>query len=90
VRDKATGETREEAVAGVFVYVGLEPNTEFLRDVIELDSSGHIVTDILMRTSRDGVFAAGDIRQHSVSLVASAIGDGATAAVAAYRYIYGL
>jgi thioredoxin reductase (NADPH) len=90
VRDKSSGETREEPVAGVFVYVGLEPNTEFVRDYVEVDSGGHIVTDIMMRTSVPGVFAAGDIRQHSVSLVASAIGDGATAAVAAYRYIYGI
>jgi thioredoxin reductase (NADPH) len=90
VRDKDSGQTREEPVAGVFVYIGLEPNTQFVRDQVELDSGGHIVVDIMMRTSIPGVFAAGDIRQHSVSLVASAIGDGATAAVGAYRYIYGL
>ncbi|HLF77402.1 MAG TPA: FAD-dependent oxidoreductase [Dehalococcoidia bacterium] len=90
VRDKTTGESREEAVAGVFVYVGLEPNTSFLQGVVDLDAGGHIVTDVMMRTSLPGVFAAGDIRQSSVSLVSSVMGDGATAAVAAYRYIYGL
>jgi thioredoxin reductase (NADPH) len=90
VRDRVSGEAREETVAGVFVYVGLEPNTSFLQGVVDLDSGGHIVTDIMMRTSLPGVFAAGDIRQASVSLLPSVMGDGATAAVAAYRYIYGL
>ena len=87
LRDVATGEMRVEAVEGVFVYAGLEPNTSFLSRHIELDPKGHIVTDINMATSCSGVFAAGDIRQGSVSLVASAIGDGATAAVNAYRYV---
>jgi thioredoxin reductase (NADPH) len=90
VRDLATGETREEAVAGVFVYIGLEPNTAFLQGVVDLDSGGHVITDVMMRTSVAGVYAAGDIRQHSVSLLPSVMGDGATAAVAAYRYIYGI
>jgi thioredoxin reductase (NADPH) len=89
LRDVKTGETREEETAGVFIYAGLEPNTAFLRGVVELDPNGHIVTDILMRTSAPGVFAAGDIRQHSVNLLAAVAGDGATAAVAAYRYIQG-
>jgi thioredoxin reductase (NADPH) len=77
----------ESAVLGVFVYVGLEPNTAFLRDVLELDPAGHIVTDLMMQTSVPGVFAAGDLRQHSVRQLVSAAGDGATAAVAAYRYV---
>lgn len=90
LRDAATGAEREEAVAGVFIYVGLEPNSAFVRDVVEVDAAGHIVTDIMMRTSAPGVFAAGDIRQGSVKLLAAAAGDGATAAVAAYRYVRGL
>jgi len=79
----------EQALRGVFVYVGLEPNTSFLRGVVDLDPAGHVVTDILMRTSMPGVFAAGDIRQHSVAQLVTAAGDGATAAIAAYRYIRG-
>jgi len=90
VRDLITGETRIEEVAGVFIFVGLEPNTAFLRGVLELDGSGHIRTDIMMRTSVEGVFAAGDIRQSSVAQLVSAAGDGATAAIAAYRYVRGL
>ena len=74
---------------GVFVYVGLEPNTQFLQGVLETDNWGHIATDIWMRTSRPGLLAAGDIRQNSASQLASAAGDGATAAIAAQRYIEG-
>jgi thioredoxin reductase (NADPH) len=89
VRNLETGDVREEPLAGVFVYVGLEPNTAFLSGLVELDPTGHIVTDIMMRTSVPGIFAAGDIRANSVCLLPAVIGDGATAAVAAYRYIYG-
>jgi thioredoxin reductase (NADPH) len=90
VRDLTTNTTRVEELSGVFVFVGLEPNTAFVRGVLDLDEAGHVRTDILMRTSMPGVFAAGDIRQHSVAQLASAAGDGATAAVAAYRYLRGL
>ncbi len=89
VHDITSGTVRDEAVTGVFTYVGLEPNTAFLQGVVELDGGGHVVTDINMATSMPGVFAAGDVRQGSVALVASVIGDGATAAVSAYRYLRG-
>jgi thioredoxin reductase (NADPH) len=87
LRDVDTGEVREEALSGVFIFVGLEPNTAFVRGILDLDEAGHIRTDILMRTSVEGVFAAGDIRQGSVAQLVSAAGDGATAAVAAFRYL---
>ena len=87
VLDKASGSTRVDDVTGVFVYVGLEPNTAFLRGVLDLDGAGHILTDLKLATSLPGVFAAGDIRQGSVALAASVIGDGATAAVNAFRYL---
>lgn len=90
VRDAKTGGMRLEACRGVFVYVGLEPNTAFVRGVLALDPAGHIETDINMRTSLAGVFAAGDIRAHSVAQLAAAAGDGATAAIAAFRYVMGL
>ncbi len=83
----ADGSERIEPLQGVFVYVGLEPNTAFLEDVLRLDPSGHIETDIMMQTSVPGVFAAGDIRAHSVSLLAAAAGDGATAAIGAYHHV---
>jgi thioredoxin reductase (NADPH) len=87
LKDVATGESREQEIAGVFVFVGLEPNTAFARGVVDLDEAGHVRTDILMRTSVPGIFAAGDIRQSAVGQLVSAAGDGATAAIAAYRYL---
>ena len=87
VTDVTTGEPSRVDLAGVFIYVGLEPNTEYLRGVVELDNSGHVPTDIWMRTSRPGLLAAGDIRQSSASQLVSAAGDGATAAIAAQRYV---
>lgn len=87
LRDLTAGTTYERSVKGVFVYVGLEPNTAFLREVVALDPAGHIETDILMRASVPGIFAAGDIRAHSVAQLAAAAGDGATAALAAWRYL---
>jgi thioredoxin reductase (NADPH) len=87
LRDLAGGTTRDEMLAGVFVFVGLEPNSAFLRGVLALDHAGHVETDVMMRTSLDGVFAAGDIRAHSVAQLAASCGDGATAAIAAYRYL---
>jgi thioredoxin reductase (NADPH) len=87
LRDLAAGTSHERAVKGVFVYVGLEPNTAFLRGAVALDPAGHIETDIVMRTSVPGIFAAGDIRAHSVAQLAAVAGDGTTAAVAAWRYL---
>jgi thioredoxin reductase (NADPH) len=89
LRDLASGTPRVHDTSGVFIYVGLEPNTTFLRGVVALDPAGHIETDIFMHTSLEGVFAAGDIRQHSVAQLAAAVGDGATAAVSAVRYLKG-
>jgi thioredoxin reductase (NADPH) len=88
LRSNGGSTTRE--VAGVFVFVGLEPNTKFLQGVVDLDGSGHIVVDPTLRTSVPGVYAAGDIRQHSAGQLASAAGDGATAATFAARYLRGL
>ncbi len=87
LRDAKAGTTQERPVKGVFTYVGLEPNTAFLRGVVALDPAGHIETDIMMATSAPGVFAAGDIRAHSVAQLAASAGDGATAAIAAFRYL---
>jgi thioredoxin reductase (NADPH) len=86
-RDLGTGAVQTKPVAGVFVYIGLEPNTVFLRDAVALDAAGHIETDTMMRTSLRGVFAAGDIRTNSVAQLAAAAGDGATAAISAFRYL---
>jgi len=69
--------------------VGLEPNTECLREILQLSETGRVATDEWMRTERPGLYAAGDIRQNSAGQAITSAGDGATAAVAAYRYIKG-
>ena len=87
VRLRQNGEMRTQDVSGVFVFVGLEPNTTFLRGVVELDSTGHVLVDEHLQTSLPGVFAAGDIRHASSRQLVAAAGDGASAAVAAARYL---
>ncbi len=82
-----SGESSQFDLSGLFIFVGLEPNTDFLDGVVPLDAAGHVKTDIWMRTPTKGIFAVGDIRQHSAALLASSAGDGATAAVAAKHYI---
>ena len=89
VEDTASGETSRVDLSGLFVYVGLDPNTQYLSELLPLDNAGHIPTDIWMRTGLPGLLAAGDIRQHSAAQLVSAAGDGATAAMAAHRYIQG-
>jgi thioredoxin reductase (NADPH) len=86
-RDLRTNAATEVSLAGLFVYVGLKPNTELLKDIIALSQTGHVPTDGWMKTERHGLYAIGDIRQDSVAQAVAAAGDGATAAIAAYRYI---
>lgn len=87
--DTVTGETSQVDLSGLFIYVGLEPNTRFLQGLLSLDDAGHIPTDPWMATEVPGVYAAGDIRQHSAAQLVTAAGDGATAAIGAFRYIQG-
>jgi thioredoxin reductase (NADPH) len=87
LRRSSSADTRIENVDGIFIYVGLEPNTAFLGNLVALDSTGHIETDLNMRTSVDGIFAAGDVRRSSVAQLAACVGDGATAAISAFRYL---
>ena len=87
VTDLPSGETTRLEVSGVFIYVGLEPSSSFLLGLLELDAAGHVPTDIWMRTDLPGLFAAGDIRQSSAAQLVTSAGDGATAAIAAQRYV---
>jgi thioredoxin reductase (NADPH) len=87
VRNLASGEISQVDLAGLFIYVGLQPNTEFLQSVVKLGDTGHVPTDASMKTARDGLYAVGDIRQDSASQAITSAGDGATAAIAAHRYI---
>jgi thioredoxin reductase (NADPH) len=87
VRDLATGESSTLPVEGVFVHVGRIPNTELLDGVVALDEHGRVSTDAWMRTELPGLFAVGDVRADAAGQAISAAGDGATAAVAAHRYL---
>ena len=77
----------ERPVDGVFIYVGLTPNTQYLRGKLPADEQGHLHVNLKMETQFPGVFAAGDVRSQSSRQVASAVGDGATAAIFAEKYI---
>jgi len=81
------GRTSELAVSGVFVFVGIHPSTEYVPASLERDSQGFIRTDQEMAASVPGVFAAGDIRSKELRQIVTAVGDGATAAFNAGRYI---
>jgi thioredoxin reductase (NADPH) len=87
VRDLRTDSTEELPVHGVFPYIGTTAQTSFLADVIELTSDRRVWTDASMRTLAPGLFAAGDVRADSAAQAISVAGDGATAAVAADRYV---
>lgn len=74
-------------VDGLFIFAGQSPSSEFLPDTLESDEEGFLITDTEMRTNLPGIFAAGDIRSKLCRQVATAVGDGATAANAAYAYL---
>lgn len=82
-----SGEKSELPVDGVFVFVGFEPVASFLPDGLERDKAGFVITDCEMCTNLPGFFAAGDVRSKNCRQVATAVGDGATAATAAHAYL---
>jgi thioredoxin reductase (NADPH) len=86
-RDLATDSAEELELAGVFVYVGLQPNSELVQDRLELDADQRIATDAAMRTELPGLFAAGYVRRGSLGQAAISAGDGANAAKTADRYL---
>jgi thioredoxin reductase (NADPH) len=86
-RDATSGDTQELELGGVFVYVGLQPNSELLADRLELDDDDRVPTDATMRTELPGVLAAGIVRRGSLGQAAISAGEGAAAAKAADRYL---
>ena len=87
VRNVVTNLKNLVDLSGLFVYVGLEPNSQLVRGLVKVDNAGHIPVNISMETEVPGVYAIGDIRQNSVAQLVSAAGDGATAALTAFRYV---
>ncbi len=87
VRDRVSGATEELHPAGVFVFIGLSPNTGWLSTEIARDQYGFVVTTPTLETNMRGVFAAGDVRKGSTKQAASAAGEGATAALMIREYL---
>ena len=88
--DTKTGNAVQFDLDGVFIFIGLKPNTGFLKSsAIELDEVGLVKTDANLQTSVKGVFAAGDVRSGATMQVASAAGEGATAALRIREYLEG-
>ncbi len=87
VRDRTTGKEREFRPAAAFVFIGLDPNTAFLKDSARLDRWGFVVTDETLQTSLRGVFAAGDVRAGSTKQLGSAVGEGITALLMVRQYL---
>jgi thioredoxin reductase (NADPH) len=87
VRNLRTGEVKELAVDGVFVFIGWNPSLSFLGDAVEVSDDGYIIVDTEMRTSRDGVFACGDCCKKGLRQIVTACGDGATAAFSAQHFV---
>ena len=82
-----TGQVTEQAFGGVFIYVGLDPLSDFVKELNIQDQAGWIVTDNHMKTAVDGIFAIGDVRQKDLRQVTTAVGDGAIAGQEAYKFI---
>jgi len=87
LKDVNTQKERTLNCGGVFIYIGYDPETGFLKNKIKLDEAGFIITDEFMATSQEGVFACGDCRPKSLYQVITACADGAIAAHSAYKYI---
>ncbi len=87
LRNVETDQTEQIEVDGVFIFVGMDPNTEFLRESLEMDQTGYIACDpVTLRTSLKGVWVAGDCRQRAPLQLATACGDGVTAAMDLKKY----
>ncbi|WP_051983562.1 thioredoxin-disulfide reductase [Pseudobacteroides cellulosolvens] len=85
--NKENGERKEMDTDGIFVYIGMEPNTSLFKDVLNISEYGYIITDNSMATNIPGVFAAGDIRDKEIRQISTAVGDGTIAGIMAERYI---
>jgi thioredoxin reductase (NADPH) len=87
LKDRVSGEERTLDLEGMFIAIGVTPKAQFLAELLELDSEGYIHTDTECRTSIPGVFAAGDVRKKILKQIATAVGDGAIAAIMVEKYL---
>ena len=89
LRDSAANRDSEVALNSLFIYVGLEPNSELVRGLVKSDNAGHIPVNLSMETEEPGLYAVGDVRQRSVAQLVASAGDGAISAIAAFKYLRG-
>ena len=82
-----TGETKELPVNGVFIAVGIHPDSELVKGLVDLDPSGYVIADETCASSCPGIFAAGDVRKKPIRQVVTAVADGANAATSAGTYV---
>jgi thioredoxin reductase (NADPH) len=87
LKNLKTGQISRLDIGAIFVYIGFTPNSGIVRETIQKDAGGYIITNDRMETSVPGIFACGDVRSQLVRQVTNAVGDGTTAAVAAEKYI---
>ncbi len=87
VKDRKSGAIRTIDVSGVFIYVGLIPNAQFVKGLVNIDNDGFIITDDRFATSVPGIFAAGDIRAKRIRQVVVACSEGAQAAINVYHFL---
>jgi len=87
VKNVKSGEVKEVETEGAFLFIGLTPRTHFIKELVQMDESGYIVTNENCETSIKGIFAAGDCRKKLLRQISTSVGDGATAAFAAEKYL---
>ena len=87
ILDVLSKKSREIPAEGVFIYVGTDPNAQFIKGEIETDERGYILSNSLLQTNMEGVYVAGDIRNTPLRQVATAVGDGALAAVEVEKFL---
>lgn len=90
LKNVKTSQTTTLSVAGVFIAIGIVPNTAWLKDLVTLDEWGFILTNEIMATNIPGIFAAGDVRSKLERQISTAVGDGTIATIAVERYLEGI
>ncbi len=86
-KDRISGEEHHQELAGVFVQIGLVPNSDFVKGTVELSRFGEIVVDARCHTSQPGIFGAGDVTTVPYKQIIIATGEGAKAALSAFDYL---
>jgi thioredoxin reductase (NADPH) len=87
LRNLKTGETRDYPTEGVFIFIGHNPNNSIYQEQLQMDEEGYVITDKLMRTNIEGVFAAGEIQDPIYRQVGTSVGQGTAAAMSLERWL---